>query len=288
MKKLILLFLILTFGSSLQAQIPGEAEYLKSEEYLAARDYENWYEQLKLAAAKSHPAATGRMGDAYYFGKPETKLKQSFDEALAWYKKAAELKDKDATYLVGNMYRDGKITGKTYTDAVEYYKTIVPKGNYDAAQLIAEAYITGEGVTQNYATAMEWLKKGEAVKHAGCIYDMGYMYRNGAGVTKDINKAMGYYETACSLGDKLACENLGELYYQGTEITGSVELCRKWYEMGSNLGSSKSSFYLSVLYTAKVLEGGKIVAAAYAKLAREQGLDDESYKWLAEKINAME
>lgn len=285
LKSFFITLLFFCFGIVTNAQnqkMPGQSEFEMAEDLFLAKKYTAWVSILEMAVVKNHPKATVRKGDAYFLGLG---VEKNYSEALNWYKKAAELNNLDALYLIGMIYKDSLIKGKTYADAVEYYLVLNEKGIVATNMLIGEAYLNGKGVEKNIITARLWFEKGVAESDPGSVYNMGYLYQKGIGVKANMEKAVELMEQSCDSNYLRACETLGELYYKGEDVEANSEKSVNWYTKGMELNGAKSHFYYSNYILLGYIEGKKADALSHAKKAKELGYDAVACDWLQLKIN---
>ena len=79
--------------------------------------------------------ATGRphsiyfLGYMYYWGKC---VQQDHDEAIKWFRKAAEVGDKDGMYYLGKAYEKGNGVENSRQKAIEWYQKALSYGSEDA------------------------------------------------------------------------------------------------------------------------------------------------------------
>eukprot|EP00735_Rhodelphis_limneticus_P008264 TRINITY_DN2113_c0_g1::TRINITY_DN2113_c0_g1_i1::g.12814::m.12814 TRINITY_DN2113_c0_g1::TRINITY_DN2113_c0_g1_i1::g.12814 ORF type:complete len:711 (+),score=255.51,sp/A0A0H2VDN9/ESIB_ECOL6/35.90/4e-29,sp/A0A0H2VDN9/ESIB_ECOL6/29.93/1e-24,sp/A0A0H2VDN9/ESIB_ECOL6/33.95/1e-23,sp/A0A0H2VDN9/ESIB_ECOL6/40.16/3e-12,sp/A0A0H2VDN9/ESIB_ECOL6/35.96/8e-06,Sel1/PF08238.7/0.031,Sel1/PF08238.7/4.9e-09,Sel1/PF08238.7/2.6e-08,Sel1/PF08238.7/2.2e-09,Sel1/PF08238.7/3.6e-07,Sel1/PF08238.7/1.8e-06,Arm/PF00514.18/6 len=114
-----------------------------------------WY---KLAADQGHPAAQNNLGFCYREGlgmpQPEPEL------AVEYYRKAAEIGDHTgAMYNLGHCFETGKGAVQSWDQAVTWYKHAAERGHPLAMASLAECYVNGTGVKVNYAEAEKWFEK---------------------------------------------------------------------------------------------------------------------------------
>ena len=64
-------------------------------------------------------------------------MKQSFEKAAEWYKKAAIQGESEAMFSLGYLYENGKGTDRDYSEALRWYKMAQARGDGDAAAAIA-------------------------------------------------------------------------------------------------------------------------------------------------------
>jgi len=153
------------------------------------------------------------------------------EDALYWYKQAAEGGHPGAWSDVGRYYYDGIATQKDERYAVGCFEKDIPFGIVEAYDLLGRAYFQGRGVTQDYAKAYSYLyhaynkgsKKGLFLlakcffygygtgqdytlarqlleqmnwEHWEADYLRGMIYANGLGGPKDISRGVAYLKKA--------------------------------------------------------------------------------------------
>ena len=70
-----------------------------------------------------------------------------------------------------------------YNEAVRWYRKAADKGSPEAQRCIGFLYEGGSGgVQQDYAEAMGWYRKAADQGHVGAQYHVGSMFANGWGV----------------------------------------------------------------------------------------------------------
>ena len=136
------------------------------------RDSISAFNYLKKAVELKHPEALNDMGRFYYTGYM---VEQNVDSAIVYFKKAADLNDKNACLNLYNIYR-----------------------------------AVGENV--DTVAAFEYLKKAAELKQSEALYEMGNYYYTGYMVEQDLDSAILYYEKAADLNEKNACSALYDIY----------------------------------------------------------------------------
>jgi TPR repeat protein len=79
-------------------------------------------------------------------------------ESFNWLKRAADLKDSEARYVLGLCYSEGYFVRHDDIIASSCFLLAATQGHVKAQLKIAERYIKGLGITVNYPSAVEWLK----------------------------------------------------------------------------------------------------------------------------------
>ena len=98
-------------------------------------------------------SAQNELGICYAKGKGVT---EDLNEAIKWYRKAAEQGHAEAQNKVGNYYFDGKGgLPQDYVEAVKWYRKAAVQGNNDAIHSLAKCYYEGNGVNKSYEEAIK-------------------------------------------------------------------------------------------------------------------------------------
>ena len=110
----------------------------------------------------------------------------------------------DEAYETGLNYITGYDVKQDSQEALKWFRKAADKGNSDAQKSIGMIYERGEGVTQDYAEAMKWYQKAADKGNKHAQYQIGVMYEKGKGVTKDPAEAMKWYQKAADQGEPWA------------------------------------------------------------------------------------
>ena len=81
---------------------------------------------------------------------------QDYQEAVKWYRKAAEAGDAYAQFKLGTCYYYGRGVNQDYAEAANWYRTAANQGDVDAEQGLGFMYDMGQGVPQDYVEAYKW------------------------------------------------------------------------------------------------------------------------------------
>lgn len=141
------------------AQTPGEgnAEEAKWAHRLAEAtppaDHPDW--RINIANAQFH------LAQMYRCGKGET---QSSENAVLWYRRAAENGFTDAWYYLGTFYYKGDGIPQSYEEAFACFTRSLEVGDDDlhietAQYLLGEMHLKGQGVPASTEKAITWFCK---------------------------------------------------------------------------------------------------------------------------------
>ena len=138
-------------------------------------------------AQAGDPTAQYRLGELYYYGKG---VKQSYEQALAWYRMAAGHRKADAQFALGNCYMDGIGVESDYKEAAYYYRSAAAQGHTEAKYCMAKCYEKGMGVMQSYQYAVDLYSAAAEQGHLASQKALSRCYLHGRGVDKDLGKAI--------------------------------------------------------------------------------------------------
>lgn len=160
--------------------------YREGDEDIIAPQPEKAKDLYKIGAECGHPLQQSIYAD-------ELKKAERFEEALHWYKEAAEGGNPGDWFEVGFMYWEGKGTQKDQAYAVSCYEKELAKNpdHMGGNNHLGRAYYLGQGVPQDYAKAFHYLSIAHDKKGSkwGAFY-LATMSFNGWGTPQDYGKAL--------------------------------------------------------------------------------------------------
>lgn len=125
-------------------------------------------------------------------------------QAVAWYRKAAEQGDAHAQFILGLMYFDGRGVAKDDLQAVTWYRKAAEQG-YSSAQVnLGLMHVSGRGVAKDDLQAVTWLRKAADQGNAYGQHGLGLLYMVGRGVPKDNELAYFWLLLSSAQGHKEA------------------------------------------------------------------------------------
>ncbi|NML40661.1 SEL1-like repeat protein [Chitinophaga sp. G-6-1-13] len=135
------------------------------------------------------------------------------------------------------LYQKGSdaLDAEQYEDAIRYYKKAADKGNKDAMNDLGFLYETIDGYIDDIA-AFDWYARGVAAGSPHAANGLGNCYQHGIGTSPDIRKAQELYLQAASQHIPHAHYNLGMLYYEGIKVPKDDQQALKHFVYASRLG----------------------------------------------------
>lgn len=92
------------------------------------------------------------------------RVTKNFQEAVKWYREAAEQGNADAQCNLGYCYEIGNGVAKNSQEAVKWYGKSAGQGHTTAQRNLANCYAYGRGVPKNQAKADYWYQKANEGK----------------------------------------------------------------------------------------------------------------------------
>lgn len=196
--------------------VPTNSEdfYNLGEEYFGKNDYDNAVIYYRKAADDGHAEAMYRMGCCCQYHTGE------LSEAIGWYVKAATYNHPLALKAIDNITTGG---GET---------------EYEKAE---EAYSR-----KDYVIAIEHYNNAIEHGHNQSLNALGHCYQFGLGTDKNGKKAMELYLRAAEQGHIPAMYDLGKNYVYGSCGVKDVALGIQWLEKAANSTDDAASSFLAI------------------------------------------
>ena len=245
--------------------------YLNAD-YNLLKDTRKSFDWISAAAKQNLVSAQRMLGIFYDQG---IGIGKNVDEALVWYKKAAEANDAEAQYLLAKYYQ--RELGRRCPQVYELYKKAAIQGHAKAQYELAICYQDGIGTTKNWHEAVNWLRKAadqnlpkaqcelakyqkndtEAVRlleksaeqgYAPAQNYLGVRYAEGKGVPTGKATAVYWYQKAANQGHMWAQRNLAVAYSNGEGVNQNDEQAFYWYKKAADQGLAEAQNYVGVCY----------------------------------------
>ena len=165
---------------------------------------------LKQQARESlTPQAMNEKGDDYYFGRKG--VSEDLQQAVSWYRKAAEVGNAAGMDNLGRMYKSGQGVDKDYNQAATWFRKAAEAGDAPGMCDLGRMYEGGLGVDRDDKQAVSWYRKAAEAGDTWGMINLGRMYEHGLGVEEDQQQAIAWYRKAAQLGNDVAKLNLERL-----------------------------------------------------------------------------
>ncbi|MDK9701276.1 MAG: sel1 repeat family protein, partial [bacterium] len=123
----------------------------------------------------------------------EMGVKKDFPTAIKYFEKGALLKNADCMTSLGLIYQAGARIDSSLQanpeEAVKWYKQAAELNHLEAIQHLAMMYAMGMGVPKFEAEAIKWFQKGCELGSWEMMWGYGQCFQDGKGVKKDLVQA---------------------------------------------------------------------------------------------------
>lgn len=106
-------------------------------------------------------------------------VSQSYVEALAWYRKAANQNLAQAQFNIGTLYYYGYGVERNAREAVRWFRQGAQQKLAEAEYMMGVAHFEGQGAMASAPIAIEWFIKAAKKNHNGAQIMAANMYLNG-------------------------------------------------------------------------------------------------------------
>ena len=185
--------------------------------------------------------ASDQMMEYYYSMGQDCLHMGDMDEAVTYFRKAANMGAREAAYeifVLGRQWEKGDGLDKDESKAENCYKISVDYGIEEAGLALGKLYLRGiNGNKPNPRKARRMLEhcsdegSAEAASLLGKIYDEGIMGK----VNQD--RAFRYYLLAAERGDTSAMLMTGMFYAQGSSTQKDLAAAEMWIRKGRDEGN---------------------------------------------------
>src|SRR5437016_7075537 len=135
---------------------------------------------LRAKADKGDVESQTELGVAFHLGK--FGLAKNGEEAVRWYRKAAEQNYSGAQFNLGYCYFNGEGVEKNEAEAVKWYRRAADQNFAEAKFELGACYATGKGAPQDMVEAVQWYRKAAEQNSPRAQFNLGDCYENGCGV----------------------------------------------------------------------------------------------------------
>ena len=142
----------------------------------------------------------------------------NYDQAVVWFRRAAECGYAKAQYNLGTMYANGQGIRQDDAEAmkwcrleaVKWYRLAAEQGHIEAQFTLGMIKQDGLGVPQDAAEAAKWCRLAAEQGHAEAQCQLGRMYDQGRGVPQDNGEALRWFRLSVKQGNAVAQDILAK------------------------------------------------------------------------------
>lgn len=216
-----------------------------------------WYEQ-----AMNHPEETQpdeimlELGETYDSNQAFLYIRndeERKEKAIYWYKRAAELGNGQAQYILGNKYchKHDYDVEEDIKQAIYWYTKSADQGNADAQYALGDCYTYRQYCEEpNPTEAFKWYKKAAEQECADgkFQYELGRCYECGYGVGQNMGQALEWYRKAAEQNYADAQLRLGLCYKDGEGVEKDLSQAVVWFKKAAQSDNADAMSYLGDCY----------------------------------------
>lgn len=205
--------------------------YTQGDEDIIAPQPEKAKDLWKIGAEYGHP-----IHQSIYAKDLEKEGRK--EEALHWFKEAAEGGEPDGWYQVGRCYFEGIGTEKDEAYAVKCFEKEIPSGGIGSHNLLGKAYFYGRGVPQDYAKAFQLISFTYDQGVTWGIYYLGKCCFEGWGTPQNYEKARMFLEQV-NWDNSEVYYMLGFIYGRGLGVSADIPKAVAYLKKAGNYKEAK-------------------------------------------------
>lgn len=175
------------------------------------------------------------------------------DEAMSWFRKAAEQNNPDAQHFLANCYNSRRHGDEDAKAAAFWYRKAAEQGEAESQYRLGRCYANGAGVEKDLNEAAHWYREAAQQGQAQGQVDLGRMYCDGVGVVRNYVEAYKWYSLAAAQGNVFAKAFLEEL--EGKLSPEQIALAQQLAQAATNFSTATN--LPPHLYAEPVVEKGK-------------------------------
>jgi TPR repeat protein len=169
----------------------------------------------------------------------------NYELARQWLLKPEVQDDKQVLNTLGVLYMQGLGVEANGDEAVKYFRKAADAGFAVAQCNLGVIYYEGKLKPQDFKESAKWFRLAADQDHPRATYDLGVMYRDGQGVPQDFAEAFRLFQKGAEkLSYAPAENNLGLLYYFGKGTPKDLVLAYMWISIAANGGYEPAKKYL--------------------------------------------
>ena len=189
----------------------------------------------------------------------------SDEEAAAWMRKAAELKDASAQFALGVMSFEGRGMAKSYEEAAKWMRIAADQGFPEAQYWLGMMHIDGKGVEKSKEKGLGLLKTAAEKGSIGAQMDLGRYYEEDEGSPEEAARC---YRMAADQGDAWAMWQLGTLIDDYHPDLGGYEDAAYWFRRAAETDRPQHLWYLVEIHDEGIVgEPPEVAFAALMEIA---------------------
>lgn len=202
--------------------------------------------------------SSDRMMEYYYSMGQDCLRNDALDDAVAYFRKAANMGASEAAYeicAIGRQMETGDGVEKNEAKAENCYKIGAEYGIELASLYLGQMYLRGiDGGKPNPRKARRALESASDMGNTEAASLLGKAYDEGLFGKINHEKAFHYYRLSAERGDSSSMLMTGLFYAQGSSVEKDLSAAEMWIRKGKELGDSDGDATLRVFLSVAASE----------------------------------
>jgi len=196
---------------------------------------------------------------------------RNMDEAVRWFRAAAEQDHDEAQQKLGYLYLARNANPDQDPDAERWITRLAELSSFDIRYKVGRAYLDGDLVPRDTDKAVKWfgaasdsLARGKSIAsrladdgilrevaelgYGEAQFVLGKRYATGTRFPKSLTEAAKWYYLAGSQGHVKAQFRLGRAYARAEGVPKDYAEAIRWYGKAAEQGDAESQYRLGMLY----------------------------------------
>lgn len=159
----------------------------------------------------------------------------------------AEKGNVDAQLIVAEAFFYGRGTATNREEAVAWYKRAAEIGSHEAEASLGLCALRGWGCPKNNYAAVDWFTRAAEARNLSAISNLAFCYMHGLGVEKDEVEAFNLARDAAEHGHAPAQVLLAECYMEGRGTRKNLNNAEIWLQAAARQGNKRAKMLLDCL-----------------------------------------
>ena len=171
-----------------------------------------------------------------------------YDRAVdAWTPLAVE-GDADLQYLIGLIHDEGEWVDSDPQEAVAWYRRAAEQGHPAAQNNLGLCYSSGRGVAPSRTEAARWFARSAAQGFAAAKNNQGVLMLFEPETDDDQPRALALLTEAAEAGDPKAQMVLASIHAEGLDGEVDSLAARRWFELSAESGEVAAAYRLGLMF----------------------------------------
>ncbi|MCM1008387.1 MAG: relaxase MobL [Ruminococcus flavefaciens] len=171
-----------------------------------------------------------------YVSQIEETAQRYFKVALSGFLEleSKDQADDNLYYKLGAMFKNGLGTDSDMDTAIDYFKRSAEMNNKNGLYEYGKALLLGEHIPKDKKEAVKLLEKAIKLENTNAKRFLALEYISGEHLDQDIEKGLSMLTECVDSGDTFACYKLGKIYFKGEIVLQDLEKAEKYLLSAEN------------------------------------------------------